>query len=380
MQSDPRASRAKFEKITDSIAIFLRDETWYANVQLAGKQVRRSLKTTSKKQARLNALALAGELVHGQNPGRRDNATIEEVIGEFLAWKASEGLASNSMKKYKVALDFAIGVAHAMRRSQISQIDARFMDRFRAARLEAKCAQKTIFTDLVIIRGVVKFALSRKLLAVDPLVGYKISKPKSRPQPCWSPEEVEQIIAACRRLPHKDIFAVLADTGLRIGELIHLQWSDIDFKQNVIRVRAKEGWTTKTGNERAIPMLARVRELVRKQPRRGKWVFTFEADASDKNSGRKVSARRLLEYLQRQLRRLGLKGHLHTFRHSFASNAIASGIPADIVRGILGHVDRLMLEHYTHISSQTAQQAMKKMDRVPGSIGASNSSNYGNEK
>jgi integrase len=365
MTNNPRASREKFEKVTDALSIFERDGKWHANVQHAGKQIRRSLKTASKKQARLNALKLMGELTNEREFACREDATIEEVFSDFLAWKVSEGIAAASIRKYRVALNFAIGVAGEMSRVKIAEVDARFLDRFRASRLKKVRSQKTIFTDLVIIRGAIKFAVSRKLLVVDSLAGYKIPKPKSGPQPCWSPEEVERIIETCRRRPHQDIYAVLADTGLRIGELIHLTWADIDFKQNVIKVRSKEGWRTKTGNERAIPMLARVRELIRKQPRRGNWVFTFIDPGQVNGAGRKVSARRLLDYLQRKLKGLGLTGHLHTFRHSFTSNAIAKGIPTEIVRGMLGHVDRRMLEHYTHISSQTAQQAIRALERDP---------------
>lgn len=54
--------------------------------------------------------------------------------------------------------------------------------------------------------------------------------------------------------------------------------------------------------------------------------------------------------MKRVLKPLGFKGHLHTFRHTFISHAISSGIPAEIVRGIVGHVDDDILKLYTHIA------------------------------
>ncbi len=309
MSKESGATRTKFEKTTDNVAIFQREGKWYANIQWAGKQVRRSLKTESKKQAKLNALKLAGELSKGQSSSRRDKATIEEVFEMFIDWKVNDGLAGSTLAKYRFGIKVAMEVAEKLGRRRLSQIDPRYMDEFRANRKKVYgSGANTIRKDLILIGGIVKFALSRKLLTEDPLAGYKIPKAKSSPQPCWSPEEMEQIIKACDRRPHQDIYAVLADTGMRIGELIHLTWEDIDSVRNVLQIRSKKEWKTKTGNHRAIPMTKRVQRLLALQRRRSKWVFTFEESSRGHIAGRQVSARRLLDYLKVRLKRLGLKG------------------------------------------------------------------------
>ncbi len=73
-----------------------------------------------------------------------------------------------------------------------------------------------------------------------------------------------------------------------------------------------------------------------------------------------VSGRRLLGVLKRVLRRLGLPGHLHTFRHAFISTALTQGIPEALVREWVGHVDPDIMKLYTHIASQASQAAMKR--------------------
>lgn len=60
-------------------------------------------------------------------------------------------------------------------------------------------------------------------------------------------------------------------------------------------------------------------------------------------------------------RKLGLRGHLHTFRHAFISRALTAGIPEALVREWVGHVDRDVLKMYTHIASQDAQAAMRRL-------------------
>jgi site-specific recombinase XerD len=64
--------------------------------------------------------------------------------------------------------------------------------------------------------------------------------------------------------------------------------------------------------------------------------------------GRQISERRLLQYLKRVLKRLGLRGHLHTFRHSFISFAAFEGVSERVLRRWIGHVDREILDWYFH--------------------------------
>ena len=76
------------------------------------------------------------------------------------------------------------------------------------------------------------------------------------------------------------------------------------------------------------------------------WVFTFPAVGRYRD--RQVSERRLLQYLQRILKKIGLPGHLHTFRHAFISLALINGVPEATVRKWVGHVDPETMKRYTH--------------------------------
>ena len=89
--------------------------------------------------------------------------------------------------------------------------------------------------------------------------------------------------------------------------------------------------------------------------------MTTPASARYPKADRQISERRLLLYLKRVLKRLGLTGHLHTFRHSFISNALMTGIAEAIVRHWVGHVDREVMKLYTHIADEASQAAMQRL-------------------
>ncbi len=71
--------------------------------------------------------------------------------------------------------------------------------------------------------------------------------------------------------------------------------------------------------------------------------------------------RRALVHLKSVLKKLGLKGHLHTFRHTFISHAITQGVPEAIVRDWVGHVDAEILKLYTHIANTASNEAMQRL-------------------
>jgi integrase len=69
------------------------------------------------------------------------------------------------------------------------------------------------------------------------------------------------------------------------------------------------------------------------------------------------------------LQQLGLKSHLHTFRHSFISHAAMCELPERILRQWIGHVDPKILERYFHLADAESHAAMRRLadnDADPG--------------
>jgi site-specific recombinase XerD len=348
------------ERVGEIVSIFQRGQVWWANFQHGGRQHRRTLKTRSKKEARQRALRLEAELVNGQLRPNPKPSTVDVAIDEYLQHLRTERRAAKTLTKYTGVLGRLRGLLHERRAASLLDLDIRAVDAYRRARVAAGAANKTIYNETVIVRQLVNFALSRGLIATDPLRGLRISEPRPTPQPCWSPEEVERILAASPA-SHRSAYELLADTGMRFGEIAHLTWEDVDVGRNVLHVRPKDGWRPKTGDQRAIPMTPRVRSLVERLPRHGRWVMTAPHSTRYPRGDNQASERRLLRVLKRVLKALGLPEHLHTFRHAFISAALTKGIPEAVVREWVGHVDRDTIRLYTHIGSASSQEAMRRL-------------------
>lgn len=356
---------ASFEKIGDVVSIFQRGRQWYANFQFNGKQHRQSLKTTSKKQARSKAIRLDAEISEGRYAKQQKAPTIELVISSYLSYLSTEGKAKKTVQKVELVKRRLLDLAGRRKAKSILDVNLAFIDAYRAeavARKRKPAQPKTVLNETVIIRQIVNFALSRKLITTDPLQGLKLKKVKSKSQPCWTRAQVDQILAASE-LPHKPAMAILAATGMRVGELKWLTWEDVDFDQGrgILHIRPKDGWKPKTGDQRVIPMQPAIRQLLQGLPRRSPWVLTSAPSARYPQGDHQLSERRLLQYLKRVLKRLGLPGHVHTFRHSFISDALTKGIPEAVVRNWVGHVDQEVMKLYTHIADAASQAAMQRL-------------------
>jgi integrase len=355
-----KPDRTPSEPVGEWVSIFQRGTTWYANYQLNGRQNRPSLKTDNKKTAIRRAREIDQRITEGQNPQKIEAAQITEVIAAYKDSVVAEGRSKKTKTKYWAVLTAVETLATEMGRSSIMQVDLAFVDRYRSQRAK-NCRPITVYHEIVILKQFVKFAITRRMAPRDPLALLKMKRPKPAPQPYFDEAQLEQIHSAARP-PHRSTFLLLAETGLRIGEAKWLTWADVDFAAGVIHIRAKDDWQPKTGDERAVPMTSRLHALLSQLPRKGRWVLTAMQTTKHPLVGRQIDERRALAALKRVLAGLGLKGKLHSFRHSFISRSLTRGVEEPIVRSWVGHVDPAIMRLYTHISSKLSQERIKLLE------------------
>jgi site-specific recombinase XerD len=348
------------EPVDVRVRIFQRGRIWHANFQHTGNQHRVSLKTMSKKEARRRALRLESELEAGRWKPSPSTASVDEAIAAYRDFLRAEERARKTLSKYDNVFDRVAKLARQRHIKDLSGLSLRFIDAYRRLRTDEKAQPKTRYTETVIIRQLVNFALTRDMLATDPLKGLKLKKPKPTPQPCWTCEQVEQILAGTPD-DIKPALTLLAETGMRFGELQWLTWEDIDLETNLLTIQPKDDWKPKSGDRRALPLSAPAREVVESLPRGHRWVITMPPSARHPRSGRQWTERRLLAALQRVLKKLELPGKLHTFRHYFISNALLKGTAEAMVRAWVGHVDSEIIQLYTHVHNQASQAAMQRL-------------------
>jgi integrase len=187
----------------------------------------------------------------------------------------------------------------------------------------------------------------------------------------FSAEEAGRIIFAALE-PFATIWALTAVLGLRIGEVLALRVSDLDFERRVIRVRQSLDSATRkiqscksNASNADVPMPPQLEvRLVRYLSRRcgeNELVFTNK-------HGRPFSANELREkQLHPLLKKLGIpRGGFHAARHGATSEMLENGAAPTVVQKQMRHSDaRITLGIYGHVVGNAQREAVEKhADRI----------------
>jgi integrase len=157
------------------------------------------------------------------------------------------------------------------------------------------------------------------------------------------------------------IYLTAAFTGLRRGELLALRWRDVDFSNQVVRVRASYAdgalTTPKSGKVRSVPMAPDVAGALAKLGQRESWTDDDDLVFVGQ-SGSYLDGRALRRRYDAALKRAGLrKLRFHDLRHTFGTRMIGK---ADIrrVQEWMGHADIQTTMKYLHYAPREGDAAL----------------------
>ena len=187
-------------------------------------------------------------------------------------------------------------------------------------------------------------------------------------------DQLEKFLCAIQFDPiWHDFFYTELTTGLRRGELCGLRWEDFDGQAGTLQVRrtirASKGGELAVGEtktyagQRTILLPHSTAQLLRKRKKAAltQWLFPDPL-----RPGRPVnpgSAYRRLKELLKQAELPSLR--FHDLRHTFATHALASGVDAKTLSGILGHTKAsFTLDTYTHATGDMHRNAAEIVGNV----------------
>lgn len=364
----PRGRQAghEYERIGERVSVFLNGRVWYANWQEGPKQQRKSLRTRNHDVARQKARVLESEL-SGTVPRQAGTFDVAAVVQAYLDWQDSNDRAAKTMMKYRGVLNRFVAHCHTAGVRLMHAISVQTIDEFGVRRRRDGMAAKTVYTELTIIRQWLNFAVTRRMLTASPVAGTKLVKPKPTPRDYWRQDKLDAIVDAAKG-PYKAAYLLMSETGMRVGEVIHLTHDDLtlDGPTPVAHIRAKEvvagakPWRPKNGEERAVPLSPRAVAMLCSLPRRRRWVID-RMNGTAATANQPANDRHILGYLKTVLAKLGLEGTNHKFRHSFCTIAVLAGVDFFTLRRWVGHVDEEALKIYVHIADEQAQMTMRQL-------------------
>ena len=290
------------------------------------ERIRKRSPVQTKRGAEEFERQLRGKLLIGK--GQKEVPLFRDFVPQFL-----EHYVEVKNKPSEVRMKRSTFQNHLVPRfgnMRLDRIDAEAIEKYASAKLSDGKSPKTINNHLTMLR---------KTLAKAADWGYLITVPKVTwlryPDPefdFFDFEEAERLLAGADPEWRTMILTALK-TGMRVGELLALQWDSVDLVAGRIVVRRSD-WrghvgTPKNGKSREMPISPVLLEALKAHRHlKGEMVF-----CPDGEGGRPFKENELRRPLYRACKKAGLRRiGWHVLRHTFASHLVMRGVPLKAVQ------------------------------------------------
>ncbi|MGC8852095.1 MAG: tyrosine-type recombinase/integrase [Hydrogenobacter sp.] len=169
-----------------------------------------------------------------------------------------------------------------------------------------------------------------------------------------SKEETKRILSAVRGTKYEKVYMLLLYSGVRLSEYLALRKNNFyQDKSGLLWIRLSAD-ITKERKERIVPILGSTKEETYEATRKLlEWIESYEDNFMVKRGSLQV-------YTNRLSHRLGIPFSVHSFRHTYITNLVNSGFPAEVVKEFAGHSHiRTTIDIYYKFSQERARQLVE---------------------
>jgi integrase len=316
--------------------------------------------------AKLGEAHLRLEVAEGELTAKSSKVTLGEFVPRWLETKRPSVSASTYRHYRHVLLD----VAKPLHGKALTRLTAIELQEWVNALGSEGLEPKTISDYVVVLKAALQQAVSWELVARNPAAA--VVKPRIvRKEPRFlTIDQLQRVLEEADRTDFGPLVRVALLTGLRIGELLALRWSDVDLAAGVLRVAGGKTPDARRG----IALGEQAVEALRLQSRRQKELRLAQGPAwragdqvfSGQEGGR-LTPNRLNATQWTLIRaRAGLSGlRLHDLRHAHATLLALAGVPPRIAQARMGHSNpAFTMRVYQHIAPGDQAEAAVKVERL----------------
>jgi integrase/recombinase XerC len=291
-----------------------------------------------------------------------ERQTVEEIIQQYASQLRYErNVSPHTLRNYLSDLaqfcQFLVEKGLCLREDgsvDASKVDVYIMRAYLAS-LTKNRKKSSVGRKIAALRGFFRYLVATHHVEKDPLL--LIHSPKQeKPLPNFlSVDDVFRLLGAIKvdsSLDVRDraILEVFYSTGIRVSELVGINWSDVDFQLGIARVVGKGS------KERIVPIGELALESLRNygQAVRTKWQLPCTGDNPVflNHRGGRMTVRSVARVVEKHLREAGIAVKMgpHGLRHSFATHLLNSGADLRIIQELLGHASLSTTQRYTHLN------------------------------
>jgi len=249
--------------------------------------------------------------------------------------------------------------------TSIIQADVNTIRAFLARLNQENYCKSTTARKLATLRSFYKFLMRRGRLETSPVAPIRTPKQEKRLPRCLDTEQIN-VLLNCpdtnTLLGARDraILETIYSSGLRVSELVGLNFADVDFLGEVLHIRGKGK------KERLCPIGTCALQSIQcylalRDADSRKSHFDPQAMFINKH-GQRLSTRSVRRKLDKYLLQAGLDPRIspHTLRHSFATHMLNNGADLRVVQELLGHQSLSTTQIYTHLTTEKMKKVYEE--------------------
>lgn len=263
----------------------------------------------------------------------KDN-TCEMDIKEFTTRKHIEGLSDKTIKSYLLAIKqfikfYGTNLREVKEYDIIAYFD--YLERVK------KNKKSSIENNRIFLRPFFKYLTNTDKILKNPMENIKKIKYQKSQRIPLTGIEMQKIFAQCKKDRYRAIVSILASSGLRVAEIVNLDISDLDFKEQIINVRNGKGGKSRVTMFDSASAYYLERYLVSRK----------DGNPAVFVSQKKPYQRIGIRYIEDIISHIGKESEInrpifpYIYRHTFVTQEIAHGMPIQIVSEMMNPLKNL---------------------------------------
>lgn len=326
--------------------VFKRGELYWIAYSYRGREYRESAKSDKEADAGRLLKKRLGEIGRGRLIGpTEERVTFEELAADYLYDYTLKG--QRSLREARARVGHLRGYFGMDRAVDITTPRIRA---YTQARLEEGAAPGTVNRDLSALRRMFSLAIQAGRFSTHPYLPRLQEAP-----PRQGFMEASEYRTIREHLPpdYQDVLDFGYHSGWRRGEIVRLEWRDVDREAGVIRLRPE---LSKNKDGRVLVLSSPLKTLIERR-----WLaraigcpFVFHVNGRAVGDWRKTWTR--------ACQAAGLPGKLfHDLRRTVVRNLVRAGVPERVAMSVTGHKTRSVFDRYNIVSEADLKQATARL-------------------